>query len=59
MDLLKKVVGIFNSFKEAEADDIVQQISMTPAERMAAARELKKRVYGTKTVDIKAWHRKK
>jgi len=56
---LKKVVRIFNSFKEAEAYDIQQQISMTPAERLAAAAELKKRVYGTKTIDVKIMAPKK
>ena len=56
---MEKTVRIFTSFAEAEEYDIEQQITMTPSGRMAAARELKKRVYGTRTVDIRAWHRKK
>jgi len=35
---LEKVVKKFNSFAEAEKYNIEQQISMTPAQRMAAVR---------------------
>ena len=45
-----------SSFEEAEAWDVEQQISMTPHERQEAALELKRRVYGEKSPDIKESH---
>jgi hypothetical protein len=56
---MEKIVKKFNSFEEAEKYDIDQQIRMTAAQRLAAARLLKKRCYRGKNKDIRAWHRKK
>ena len=56
---MERVVKIFHSFDEAHEYDIKQQIDMTIAERMDAARILKERVYGTKVKDIRQCHTKK
>jgi len=50
---VKKVVKISKSFKEAEEWDIEQQITMTPQERQRVAKELKRRVYGKNTKDVR------
>lgn len=56
---MEKVAKKFNSFEEAERYDIAQQVSMTAAQRLVAARLLKKRYYREKNKDIRAWHREK
>ncbi len=50
---MKRTVTISHSFQEAEEKDILQQISMTPDERQAAARELKRRFYGDNPPDVR------
>lgn len=40
--------------KEAEEWDIEQQIKMTPRQRQKAARELKKRFYGSNPPDVRS-----
>jgi hypothetical protein len=45
---------------EAASDwDVEQQRSMTPAERMRAAKELRDRVYPKDSKDVREWHRRK
>ena len=41
------------SFQEAEEWDILQHILMTPEERQEVAAELRRRVYGQDTPDIR------
>jgi hypothetical protein len=48
------VVHIAKGFKEAEEWDIHQQVSMTPEQRLRAARELRDRFYPTDAKDIRA-----
>lgn len=47
------------NYKEAEEWDIKQQLSMTPEERQAAAKELRERVYGPNPKDVKDQKRQK
>jgi hypothetical protein len=56
--LMKRIAHKTTNYLEAEKYDIKQQVSMTPAERMAAARQLKIRFYGNKTTDVKEWQPK-
>ena len=56
---MKKVVHKAKHFKEAEEWDILQQIKMTPEERQDIALELRKRVYGKRSPDIRKVHRRK
>ncbi|MCK4765330.1 MAG: hypothetical protein KAW12_24225 [Candidatus Aminicenantes bacterium] len=51
---MERVVHIAKSFAEAEQWDIRQNISMTPDERLAAARQLAERVYGKNQPDVRA-----
>ena len=57
--MIKRVVHKAKNFQEAEEWDILQNIRMTPEERQAAAKELKIRVYGKKTPDVREVYRKK
>ena len=50
---MKRIAHKSTNFSDAEKYDIKQQDSMTPAERMAAARRLKIRFYGDKTKDVR------
>ncbi len=50
---MKRVVHKALSFEDAEEWNVQQQVEMTPQERMAAARELNERVYGTETKDVR------
>ena len=56
---MERVARIFNSFEEAHKYDIEQQINMTSAQRIDAARILKERVYGIKVKDIRECHGRK
>jgi hypothetical protein len=47
------------SFAEAERHDREQQWKMTPAERMAAAAELRMRVYGPDCPDVRDYERQR
>ncbi|MBC8382383.1 MAG: hypothetical protein H8E22_00915 [Candidatus Cloacimonetes bacterium] len=53
---MKRIVHKTHSFKDAEKWDIQQQINMTPQQRMEAAKELKDRVYGKTTIDVREYH---
>ena len=50
---MKRICNKSKDFKEAEKWDIEQQLCMTPEERQDAAKELRERVYGKNTVDVK------
>jgi hypothetical protein len=50
---MERIVNIAKNHKEAEKWDIEQQINMTPRERQMAAKELKKRFYGSNPPDLK------
>lgn len=53
---MERIVHIAKSFEEAEEWDIQQNISMTPDERLTAARELAERVYGKDQPDVREFH---
>lgn len=55
---MKRVFHKAKNKKEAEEWDILQQISMTPDERLFVADQLKKRVYGERVPDVKEAHKK-
>jgi hypothetical protein len=52
---MKRIANIAKNFKEAEEWDIEQQINMTTQERMEAARVLRERFYGDKTISLRQW----
>jgi hypothetical protein len=56
---MKPIVNKAKSFKEAEQWGIQQEISMTYKARMAAARQLKERVYGKNVKDVRECHKRK
>jgi len=53
---VERVVHKTKSFQAAAQWDIEQQVRMTPQERRAVARQLKERVYGRHTKDVRACH---
>jgi hypothetical protein len=55
---MERVVNRAQSFAEAAAWDIRQQVSMLPQERIRAARELRARVYRDPPKDVRECHRK-
>ena len=56
---MKRIYHKAKNFKEAEEWDINQHLSMTPEERQAVAKALRKRVYGRKTIDVRESVRRK
>jgi hypothetical protein len=54
---MERVVHKARSFVEADQWDVRQHRSMTPQERMRAARALKYRVYPKESPDIRQWRR--
>ncbi len=54
---LEPVVHVSRGFEEAGAWDVAQQVSMTPRERMRAARVLKDRAFPADSPDVRACHR--
>ena len=52
-------LNILKNFKEAEDWDILQNLRMSVEERQSAAKELRIRVYGEKTVYVRESHRRK
>lgn len=56
---MDRIVNKAKNFKEAEEWDILQEVKMTPQERMEAASNLRKRVYGEDTQDVREWHPKR
>jgi len=55
---MKRIVHISHSHEEAREWDIEQQIRMTPEQRQAVARELRRRVYGPNPPDVREAQRK-
>jgi hypothetical protein len=53
---IKRVIHIARNFEEAEEWDIQQQLALTPDERLAASRELQRRVYGNDIMDVREWY---
>ena len=51
---MERVVHKANGFKEAEEWDIEQQVSMTPEQRLRAAKELNGRFYPANIPDVRA-----
>ncbi len=53
---MQRVVHKSKSFKEADENDVRQQLAMTPQDRVDAARALQRRVFG-RGKDIRACHK--
>ena len=53
---MERIVHIAKSFEEAEQWDIQQTLSMTPDERLAAAKELMERVFGEDQPDVREFY---
>jgi hypothetical protein len=53
MKVMKRIIHKSQSFTEAESWDITQQVSLSPEERQKAAKELKTRVFGKTTKDVR------
>ncbi|MBN1848014.1 MAG: hypothetical protein JW932_05460 [Deltaproteobacteria bacterium] len=51
---MERVYHKAKNHQEAEDWDMDQHLRMTPEERQSAAKELRRRVYGDKTVDVRA-----
>lgn len=56
---MKPVYHKAKNFKEAEEWDILQNLRMSVEERQSASKELRIRVYGEKTIDVRKSHRRK
>lgn len=54
---MERVVNISKTFADADAWDIRQHRSMSPQERMLAARALKDKLYGKDAKDVRECHR--
>lgn len=54
---MERVVNKASSHEEARRWDIQQQLSMTPEQRLRAARELKDRAFPPEAKDVRACHR--
>jgi hypothetical protein len=56
---MKRIVHLARDFREAEEWDIEQALSMTADQRRRVAKELRKRVYGSRTIDVRRAERRK
>lgn len=56
---MKHIVHKSSDFEEADRWDVEQQARMTAEERLAAAKKLKQRVYGTDVPDVREAERNK
>ena len=54
---MERVVHKSSSHEEARLWDIEQNVSMTPEQRLRAARELKDRAFPSEAKDVRACHR--
>ena len=54
---MERVANKARSFAEADEWEIHQHLSMTPQERMRAAKLIKERLFPGKNPDIREWHR--
>ena len=53
---MERVVNKARTFAEADEWEIQQHLSMTPRERMRAAKLLKERIFPDYNPDIREWH---
>jgi hypothetical protein len=51
---LERILNKATNNKEAEKWDILQQIRMSPEERIRVSRELKKKFYGSNPPDVRS-----
>lgn len=51
---MERILNKAKNNKEAEKWDILQQIKMSPEERMNVAKELKKKFYGKNPPDVRS-----
>lgn len=51
--VIARVVNKAHSFEEARQWDIIQNVRMSPAERRSVALELRRRVYGQHSPDVR------
>ena len=56
---MERIVHKSTSFEEAKEWDIRQQLAMTPEERLNAAKELQRRVYGPNPIDVREAERQR
>lgn len=56
---MERIVNKVHNFAAADEWDIHQQMELSAQERQRIARELKRRVYGTHTLDVRACHPRK
>jgi hypothetical protein len=56
---MDRIVNKAQDFNSAQQWEISQELSMTVAERQAAALVLKRRVFGKNVKDVRDWHPKK
>ncbi len=54
---MERIVHKASSHEEARLWDIEQHVSMSPEQRLRAARELKDRAFPSDAKDVRAWHR--
>jgi hypothetical protein len=54
---IERIANKARSFTEADEWEIQQHLSMTPQERMRAAKLLKERMFPGKNPDVREWHR--
>ena len=54
---IERVVHISQGHEDAHRWDVEQQTSMTPQERLLAARELRERAFPRDAKDVRACHR--
>jgi hypothetical protein len=54
---MERVVHVAHGYAEAAQWDIEQQLRLTPQERQAIARELRRRVWGDDPPDVRESHR--
>jgi hypothetical protein len=53
---LKPVIHVAHGFDQAREWEILQEITMTPAQRQRVAKALKERFYGRNAPDVRAAH---
>jgi hypothetical protein len=56
---MERIVNKARGFAAADEWDIRQQVALTPQQRQRAARELKRRVHGPISPDVRACHPKR
>jgi hypothetical protein len=56
---MERVVHKAKNFEHARRWDVAQQLAMTPEERQAVARELKRRAFGGENPDVREAERAK